>query len=240
MNKPLIGIAPEISERSFGARQDCIVVFSASYAAAVRSAGGLPVLLPVARGEDAMPVLSELNGLILPGDLDDVPPRSYGADSDPATRPAPDGRLESDRLWVEAASELAMPVLGICFGAQALNVLHGGTLIQDIGSAEPACDRHFTPDLQLTHSVHIEAGTLLSDWTSTRDPMVSSTHRQAIDRVAEGWRVSARSPDGVIEAIELDGDALRIGVQWHPELHAAQPDWVLSGFLELCMPGAPH
>jgi putative glutamine amidotransferase len=122
---------------------------------------------------------------------------------------------------LQAAMQAGIPVLGVCGGMQLLAVELGGTLWQDIRDELPgAFDHEQTHDpREPAHGASIEAGTLLSSIVGAAEIQVNSTHHQAV-REAGRARVSAVSPDGVIEAIELAGDRFALGVQWHPELLA--------------------
>jgi putative glutamine amidotransferase len=114
---------------------------------------------------------------------------------------------------------LAIPILGICRGCQALNVARGGTLHQhlpdltdgSIGHRQTASGR------ETTHTVRIEPGSRLAGIVGDGELDVNSFHHQAVDRLGRGLRAVAWAPDGVIEGIEGDGPALYLGVQWHVE-----------------------
>lgn len=238
-SKPLIGITPEFHSGAHPALGTGAHFLYASYTTALIRAGALPVILPVASDEIAESVLARLDGLLLTGDNRDMPPSLLGEARHPASRPAPPERWESDRAWLAGARDREMPVLAVCFGMQLLNAAEGGSLYQDIPTQRPESDLHFTEDHRLDHPVQLEPGALLASMAPASTVRVRSTHHQAVREPAPGFIVAARSPDGLIEAIEHPGEAFLIGVQWHPELANAQPDWLLQGFVEHCRPGAP-
>jgi putative glutamine amidotransferase len=195
------------------------------YCQAILAAGGIPLLLPFLEDERPLRRLYEtLDGLLLCGG-GDVAPIHYGAGDG--------GRLvmvEPQRDGVELvltrwALGDGRPILGICRGAQVLNVAAGGTLIQDIPLEVPGALLHRTKEYP-AHEVTVERGSLLAqalaDGQGTGDlahVLVNSRHHQAVQRVAPGFVVSATAPDGVIEAIERrpDDRSFVLGVQWHPE-----------------------
>jgi gamma-glutamyl-gamma-aminobutyrate hydrolase PuuD len=127
---------------------------------------------------------------------------------------------EIEMLW-ECVFQ-GKPVLGICRGAQLINVAFGGTLCQDIEAQMPGAGVHrdFDAHDRLVHELHIEPGSGLARLYGNRErACVNSLHHQAIDRLGSGLVVEARARDGVIEAVRWTGSSHVVGVQWHPELH---------------------
>ena len=169
-----------------------------------------------------------LDGLVLQGGID-ICPESYGDTlRDPAWVGDPiRDRYELDLL--KAFIDAGKPVLGVCRGAQLINVHYGGSLVQDIPSLWPQPAVH--QDLQrydrLLHPVAFEPGSSLAALYggSERHHQVSSIHHQCVDRLGEGLVVEARCPDdGVVEAIRHNGPGFVLGVQWHPEFHLSLRD----------------
>ena len=197
----------------------------ADYFDSVELAGGVPVLIPQVRGDEALrDLLGRLDGLVITGGPD-TPPERYGQPAHPMTKPVHKRRDEFDFRCVEAALDLGLPILAICYGAQLLNVFLGGTLIQDIPSQRPSAGRHVQDGPRLLHPVRIEPGTKLAHCLGAAELEANSSHHQAVDRLGRGLRVSARSRDGIIEGVETTDDRLILGVQWHPEeLAAKSPD----------------
>jgi putative glutamine amidotransferase len=189
-----------------------------SYVDAVLGAGGLPILLPHADAQVAGAYLALLDALVVTGGAFDVPPELYGeARREVCGRLKPERtRFEKDVL--EAALAAGMPVLGVCGGMQLMNVLRGGTLYQDL-AADAGLRDHEQPapkDVP-SHEVVVAPGTQLAALVGEGPLKVNSTHHQAVREPGTGVLVSARAPDGVVEAIELPDLPFAIGVQWHPE-----------------------
>jgi putative glutamine amidotransferase len=191
----------------------------ADYPQAIAVCGGLPVEL--ARDADVDGVVERLDGLVLTGGAD-VDPDAYGQ--------APDeqlGHIEPDRdEWefalLAAAERRGIPVLCICRGIQLLNVAKGGTLRQHVGIDEGDGHPRFDEDGRAAaHGVEFTDGTVAASLYGP-SAQVNSLHHQVIDELGKGLRVAGRSPDGSVEAVELEGADV-LGLQWHPEL-LGKPD----------------
>lgn len=217
--RPVIGLTSSAHVISIGGEPYAIRYTPAALDHAVLVAGGLPVHLPILRDDQIGEALDLIDGLILAGGCD-VDPRLYGAERR-VPPPVPDYDLErdaSERALIEAVMADPLPLLGICRGLQLLNVARGGSLVDDEG--------HYyqrVPQSGPTHPLLIEPGSRLEAIFGSRHIEVNSIHNQMIERLGSGVIVTARSSDGVIEAIELENDGgLIIGVQWHPEAMAAE------------------
>jgi gamma-glutamyl-gamma-aminobutyrate hydrolase PuuD len=181
------------------------------YQAAIDAAGAEPVLVSAGEPFD----LDAFAGVLLTGG-EDVNPALYGQERHPMTEPSDDVRDAEESRVIASALALDLPLLAICRGQQILNVQHGGSLIQHVENvnlhqASPA-DKS-----QPAHHVDIVPGTLLAEIAGAARWDVNSRHHQALDRVGPGLRVTARSADGVIEAVERPGMRFMLAVQWHPE-----------------------
>lgn len=157
--------------------------------------------------------LEGVDGLIIGGG-DDIGPELYGGKLGVSARLDPK-RDELERCLAEAALEQNIPVLGICRGSQMLNVALGGTLDQDAWTT-------FGPDRKITtilpkREVCVEEATHLSLISGEQPMKVNALHSQAVDRLGQGLRVSARDTGGMVQAIERVRDPFALGVQWHPE-----------------------
>jgi putative glutamine amidotransferase len=199
-----------------------------NYLAAVSRAGGLPVPLP--HDPDLVDDwLSLIDGLLVTGGAFDLDPALYGAGERHATVTTKDRRTTFERAMTAAAVERDLPVFGICGGQQLLHVVLGGELIQHIPDAIADALAHEQPNPrhQPGHEVEVVPGTRLHAIVGTDRLCVNSAHHQAAGTAAPGVVVSARAPDGVIEAIEEPTKRFCIGVQWHPEYHISPGDAAL-------------
>jgi len=165
--------------------------------------------------------VDQLDALVLSGGSDVNPARYGQPEVMDLCRDIDDVRDDLETSVFEAAERRHLPILGICRGMQMINVLKGGTLIPDLPVEVPGGESHQKIDgHDQTHRVTVVPGSVLFKAVGELEGMVNTAHHQGVGRVAEGFVVSARSDDGVIEAIEpLDpsGRHYVIAVQWHPE-----------------------
>jgi putative glutamine amidotransferase len=192
------------------------------YIESVRRAGGEPIEV-VPGAETPQQILARVDGLMLTGG-GDVDPSIYGEEPHVTFQEAESGR---DRFEIElsrAAVASGIPFLAICRGMQVLNVAMGGTLVQDIPSQVAGALEHSIrePRHHIAHEVWVtkdsKLAALLADHMEDGETChVNSRHHQAVKQVATGFTVTATSPDGVIEAMEMAGAPFCVAVQWHPE-----------------------
>ncbi|HOZ46074.1 MAG TPA: gamma-glutamyl-gamma-aminobutyrate hydrolase family protein [Candidatus Hydrogenedentes bacterium] len=195
------------------------------YTQAIEANGGAVVIIPqTENSEAAQSRLPLLDGVLIPGGID-VDPKFY--------HETPHEHLEKTDADLDALEFAALayararelPVLGICRGHQLLNVYYGGSLVQDIPSQHRSAHLvvHRRPkDSEAgqgtpQHSIAIADGTLLRELLGMDTMMVNTYHHQAVKDLAPGLKASARSEDGIIEAIEAFGPVFMLGVQFHPE-----------------------
>ena len=187
-----------------------------TYLRAIEAAGGMPVVLPPLG--DAAALIDRLDGVCLSGGPD-LDPGTYGAtERHPELGPTEPGLDTFELELAEASDARGLPLLGICRGAQALNVARGGTLHQHL-----AGHRQAEPATAATHSVHVEPGSRLAGLVGTDVLRVNSFHHQAVDALGRGLRAVAHAADGTIEAVEAPGQRFVVAVQWHAEGLAALP-----------------
>jgi putative glutamine amidotransferase len=219
--KPLVAVPayPVRSGRIEG-WVDAGVAVPEPYLAALKRAGAQEaVLMPEAMSPtDAADLLDHFDGLLLlgGGDLD---PGTYGAVPDTHNYGMSDPRDAFELALARAAIDRGLPTLAVCRGSQVLNVGLGGSLDQHITGRDGLIG-HGTPGVEggaTLHPVSIDADSRLGRAMDAATAEVSSHHHQAMDRLGAGLRVTARAPDGIVEGIELDGDAWIVGAQWHPE-----------------------
>jgi len=219
-SRPVLGLTTYLQQAQTGVWDVRASYLPAIYFEGVAMAGAIAVLLPPqpVDVDIADRVLDGLDGLIVSGGRD-VDPAGYGQDRHPATdEPVEDNRVRDafEFELVRGALKRGMPVLGICRGAQVVNVALGGTLQQHL------------PDV-LGHTRHQQGNAVFSTSTVRTVPgtrlaaLIGESsdaqcyHHQAIDRLGEGLIVSAQDADGVIEAVEIPGGNFVLAVQWHPE-----------------------
>lgn len=207
-----------------------------NYASVIAKAGALPVMLP-SDPDRAADYLGKIDGLVVTGGNFDVDPALFGATERHDTVKLKERRTDFELTITRAALADDKPVLGICGGQQLLNVALGGTLIQHIPDAVPGALAHEQPNPrdEPGHKVAIEPGTRLHEIVGVAEMNVNSAHHQAVEHVANGTRVDALAPDGVIEGIEVPGARFVIGVQWHPEFEIDPADFrIFAAFVDAC------
>jgi putative glutamine amidotransferase len=195
-----------------------------TYVRALEAAGATPVVIPPLAPEDAAAVIARLDGLVLSGGPD-LAPRAYGAEPHPELGTTEPGLDAFEYAIALAACQAQLPTLGICRGAQTLNVARGGTLHQHLPDVvgESIAHRQEIDGRRPTHPVDVLPGSRLAELVGATHLAVNSFHHQAIDRLGEDLLASAWAPDGTIEAIEDQSLPFVVAVQWHAETLGAIP-----------------
>lgn len=221
MNHPIIAINAYLS----ASNESTQFTLERQYVDVVLAAGGVPLILPLMQtAAEVSAGLERADGLILSGG-DDIRARRWGERNHPKTNLLHPEKEEADfRLW-RAAELRHIPTLAICYGMQLVNVARGGSVEQHL----PAHAK------RTKHPVLIEPGSRLHRIMG-RSARVNSHHHQAVGRLGQGLRVSARADDDVIEAIEDHGERFVIGVQWHPERmgRSASQRRLMRAFVRAC------
>ncbi|MBR5255356.1 MAG: gamma-glutamyl-gamma-aminobutyrate hydrolase family protein [Bacteroidales bacterium] len=214
---PVIGI-------SSGRSDSGAATLSANYTNAVFRSGGVPVILPTVADEaSAEALLKTVDGVIFSGGPD-LDPSYYGETVWNETVEIDTLRDISDLLLMRAALASRKPIMAICRGEQLMNVVLGGTLIQDIPTQVDTLVKH----KGAWHRIGVEKGSVLYRLFGTDSLTVNSSHHQAVKAPAPGIRVTAYADDGIIEAYEY-GDQV-IAFQFHPEGMARENDAWLAPF----------
>jgi putative glutamine amidotransferase len=252
--RPLIGVttsevrpAERVTPLPEGEPRGVEMALGMPYLRGVEAAGGLPLVIPPLAPEAIEPLLDRVDGILLSGGPD-LDPDLYGAEPHAELGPIePDlDRFELDVARRADARE--MPILAICRGTQALNIVRGGDLHQHIPDrSEETSHRQSTPGDQPSHAVAVAPGSRLAEVLALaasdgahaldgEDLGVNSFHHQAIERLGEGLVVSARADDGTIEAVEDPERPFLVGVQWHAETLVNRPfeAALFRGFVEAC------
>ena len=215
---PVIGI-------SCGRSESGAATLSANYTNAVFRSGGIPLIFPtVVDSAMASILIHSVDGIIFSGGPD-LDPSYYGETVWNETVEVDTLRDVSDLLLMRAALASGKPVMAICRGEQLMNVVLGGTLVQDIPTQVDTMVKHSGGAL---HRIGVEKGSVLYELFGQDSLTVNSTHHQAVKELAPGIRVTARADDGIIEAYEY-GDQV-IAFQFHPEGMARTDDAWLAPF----------
>jgi putative glutamine amidotransferase len=219
--KPLVAVPayPVVPGRIEG-WVDAGIAVPEPYLASLKRAGAQEAVLmpePISAA-DAGDLLDHFDGLLMLGGPD-LDPETYGEEDDGHTYGVSHVRDAFELTLLRIAIDRAMPTLAICRGAQVLNVLLGGTLDQHITGRDGLVP-HGIPGVEggaALHDLDIDAGSKLAKAMGATQAECSSHHHQAVDQVGDGLTITARAPDGIVEGVELEGDAWIVGAQWHPE-----------------------
>jgi len=244
--KPLIGItcnydySDDVGIRSdMGpAGQDWNLI-AGDYIYSIEKAGGIPVLIPQFKNFDnARGILARLDGVLISGG-NDVGTERYGAFPKEYCGKVMPERDQQDIEIAKYVLKENIPVLGICRGAQIINVALGGTLYQDIekeGSFENHSNVDRYPRNYPWHKVSLSKGSLLASVFGTEEIAVNSLHHQAVLMPGANIKITAVSSDGVAEGIEVAGQKFAVAVQWHPEMmyDSFEQEKLFAAFLRAC------
>jgi putative glutamine amidotransferase len=237
---PLIGIssselrAPaDVKQTLQGEPPHRELALGLSYLHAIERAGGLPVILSPLDRDNAEPLVTRLAGVCLSGGPD-LHPASYAADAHGELGPTEPEVDDFELALARAADARRLPLLGICRGAQTLNVARGGTLQQHLPDRTRLEHRQREPSGVVTHELEIAPDSLLADSMKRSSASVNSFHHQAVDELGRGLFAVAWAPDRTVEAIEARGRSFVLGVQWHAECLVGRPeqDALFEAFVE--------
>jgi putative glutamine amidotransferase len=216
--KPLIGLTSYRQPGQTGVWNTEMAMIPAFYIEGITRSGGVAVMIPPQQLEsaEAKDIIASLDGLMLCGGRD-IDPSRYGQAPHKEAEEPDKLRDQLEEKLLSAAIEADLPFLGICRGAQMLNINRGGTLIQHLpdvigdnryqkGNAE------FNPA-----EVSVEEDSILGELVGEKVSNAALYHHQAIDQVGKGLKVTAKSADGIVEAVELEDHPFGVAVQWHPE-----------------------
>lgn len=236
---PLIGITADDCVGSAQGASGSLLLAN-HYLSAIQRAGAVPIVLASQTAQAAIRrLIGILHGLVVSGGDFDIHPRYYGGKPTRQLGAIKARRTEFELNLVRAAIDHDLPVLGICGGAQAINVALGGSLYQDIATelGDAGAAEHTSRNSHGGHPVRIEPGTRLSRIFRRRRFSVNTSHHQSVRRLGHGLIVNAVADDGVIEGIESFRQEFIVGVQWHPEVlaqHQPLQRRLFSSFVEAC------
>ena len=239
--KPIVGMNADYRGRD-GQRFPCSCV-SAGYFDRILDAGGVPVILPpMTERADIKRALGKVDAFVLVGGAD-LDPRRDGFMLHATVRPMDSHREDFDRALVDLLASMRIPTFGVGSGMQLLNVSQGGNLFLHLPEDLPGALPHRDPqDPAHRHGLEITPGSIMGRVYGDGEIRVNSMHHMAIDDVAPGFTVTARCPDGVIEAIEsCREDWIAMGTQFHPESDSASAldGRIFEEFLMAAVHGAP-
>jgi putative glutamine amidotransferase len=209
------------------------------YLDAVRSAGGLPVILTPVHGSAIDPLLERLDAVCLSGGPD-LHPSAYGAEAHSELGPTEPELDLFELALTRRAVRRGMPVVGVCRGAQVLNVALGGTLHQHLPDLGGELEhRQQAPGRETTHEVKLAPDSRLAKMVGRTELQVNSFHHQAPATLGSGLRAVGTAADGTVEAVETSGKGFVYGVQWHAECLVERPEH-FALFEGLVQAGAEH
>jgi putative glutamine amidotransferase len=246
--RPVIGITTQTLHAIAGIPDELpdSWVMNQRYFRAIMDVGGVPWMVPLVHDDLGMlrEIYERLDGLLIPGGVD-MDPETYGEEATPLVGRIDVARDQTELQLTRWAIADGLPVLGLCRGAQVINVAMGGSLYQDIAAEVPGAQEH---DLyptkgyartHIAHPVDLAPGTRLRDVFGGPSAPVNSMHHQSVKRLGEGLVISAVAPDGVVEAVEgTRPDAFLVGVQWHPEVFERHEPSVRHLFHEFILEAA--
>ncbi|WP_373895292.1 gamma-glutamyl-gamma-aminobutyrate hydrolase family protein [Virgibacillus natechei] len=233
--KPLIGITSsmEIDQSHYAVTNRNVK--------AIMLAGGMPVMLPYfIEKEDVDQIANQIDGLYATGGYD-IDPTLFGEEPHQQLGTIIPARDESEIALMNELLERGKPILGVCRGAQTLNIAAGGDMYQDIYTQinqELLQHSQKAPLDHGSHFVYVQEGSLLHQLTGSASFRVNSLHHQANRDVSGSFQISGKASDGVIEAVESTEHPFALGLQWHPEAMAESGDLVslriYEGFIAAC------
>lgn len=228
----LVTSIPRSIETTLPGRMDNATI-NQRFGALIVEAGGVPVATDA--WADPQQLLERVDAVVINGGSD-VDPARYGAQRHERTDPPDPRRDEFELALAHGAIERRLPLLGVCRGVHIVNVALGGSLIQHLPDVTDMNHRDVEWG-RVSHEIEIEPGSALAAALGETTAMVNSVHHQAVNRVGEGLRVTARAPDGTVEAIE-DESGTVMAIQWHPEFiaddAAAEQVAVFAALVDKC------
>ncbi|BCZ46547.1 gamma-glutamyl-gamma-aminobutyrate hydrolase [Clostridium gelidum] len=216
--KPIIGITTYIRKGSFRSYSQV----GYEYIDKIEKSGGIPLEIPILQDftiETLNHLMDSFDGIIFSGGAN-IDSLWYGEEPLEKLSIETELRNNFERALFSVAKKKKVPILGICRGSQLINVLQGGSLFQNIDIQMDTEIDHEGVDKKIEekqHVVYLEKDSFLTKISNKSKISVNSFHVQCIKKLGENLRVTAKSEDGIAEAIEYEGGFFMHGVQWHPE-----------------------
>jgi putative glutamine amidotransferase len=235
--QPLIGLTGGLARNTYGST---ICQVGQAYVHAIQRAGGIPVLIPTGIDADSPQALAQkLDGLLLTGG-GDIDPTRFNGQTHPKVYGVSPERDALELGLIKSFLGAGKPLLAICRGIQVLNVAFGGGLHTHIADqVENALKHDWFPGYprdKLSHTVSLKCESLLYKIFGADEIPVNSLHHQGIARVGQGLAAIGFAPDGLVEALVVEGADFALGVQWHPECLPEDPGMqaLFMAFIESC------
>ena len=222
--KPLIGLTLDLEDTKSYSVFPWYAIRK-NYCSSITKFGGVPIPLTY-DSKSVKQILSIIDGVIVTGGAFDINPSYFKQKKKYSNVITKEERTRFEMIMCENAIKNNIPVLGICGGEQLLNVVYGGSLIQDINmDLETSINHEQTnPRNQTSHKVNIIQNTQLENIIRQKTIKVNSAHHQAVKEVGNGLTINALAEDGVIEGIEDKKKNFCLGIQWHPEFLIEKSD----------------
>jgi len=221
MNRPIIGITTDSNDT------DDRYAVTMTYVKAIERAGGLPLLIPYAVDHALIAQYVDLlDGIRFTGG-NDMNPSRFGEEWHPNVVRMDERREKFEFALIAEIEKRRMPALGVCFGSQLMNVHRGGSLTQFLPDEQRpnSLEHRKLPNQDPTrHPVKLDTDSQLGRAIGQRDLSVNTYHKQAVNKIGRGLKITATAPDGVIEAFEDPTFPLFLAVQWHPERLIEEPE----------------
>ena len=227
MNKPPAWVWLPMDHRQLGVddHKSPFLVLGDKYARAVKEgAGAQPVAFPLADAAQILDLLAQVDGVMLTGSPSNVHPIHFAEPVHNPALPLDEARDNLTLALIKACITQGVPLLGICRGFQEINVALGGSLSQAVHDLPGMMDHREPRGVPLaaeyapSHEVRFAKGSAFAQWAGGESAQVNSLHGQGIARLAQGLRAVGHAPDGLVEAVEVEGaSTFAYAVQWHPE-----------------------
>ena len=224
LKKPLIGLTLDLETKKTYSKFPWYAIRK-NYCTSIIKHGGIPIPL-VYDTKNIKEIIGFIDGLIVTGGAFDINPKYFSEKKKYQKIITKEERTCFELNICDRALSLNKPMLGICGGEQLLNVLYGGTLVQDIEKDIKTKIKHeqTNPRDETSHNVIVIKNTKLSNIVKRKTIKVNSAHHQSVKNIGSGLSLNAIAPDGVIEGIEDNSKKFCIGVQWHPEFLIEKSD----------------
>ena len=238
--KPLIGLTLDLETKPSYSKFPWYAIRQ-NYCSSISQMGGIPIPL-VYDISSISAILENLNGFIITGGAFDIDPSYFCEKKKFKNVVTKSERTKYEITLCNEVLKKNLPLLGICGGQQLINVIYGGTLVQDINSEINTNINHeqTNPRNQTSHKVNILEGTFLSSIVSNKNIKVNSAHHQSVKEQGSDLTVNAIAEDGIIEGIEDNNLNFCVGVQWHPEFLIENSDkQIFRSFIKEANKDAP-